>query len=583
MPSPLCRCAVLLLTATLVAGASAPSASLPPPGVAAGTPVVAGGGGASDEAPGDAQGTVIVPLRGDCPLRTGDRLFGDGEPSLGDACTALREVLTRAPEQRVVLDCREEFHPPLAHAEELAAWIRASKGAKHVILLLDHSDDRVLVLAQACDEVVMPEAGLLDVAGLSLTSYYFADALQRLGITFHAVISGSYKTAPEALTRSAPSPEGLQELHELVDGLDHVLLAEAPRAGLTAAQLTAARLQAPQPSAVAVATKLVDHAVEPDGWLQDQPGPVRTHKQGGHETPDLSSLGGILAFWNQLLSGEHAERQPKVVAVVELAGDIMEGQESQPGSTIVPDDTCKMLDGLAKDGRVVGVVVRIDSPGGDAEASDRIHHALARLAAKKPVVALFDAVAASGGYYIGCAAPEILVHHGTITGSIGVFAVAPDASGTLARLGITRVHVGTSPRSEVFSLAGWSEDKETALRAVVADTDRRFQALVAAQRHLPAATVAQLAGGRVYTGEQAVANKLADGYGSLLTAVERVRALAHEPHPLPLEHYPKSGGLLARLGLADTRLGVVPAQLALWAEIAARGQPAVLAWSNCVP
>jgi protease-4 len=530
--------------------------------------------------PDRSQGTVVLPLTGSCAVRTAQGMFGDGAPSQYEVTTQLRSVLQQAAERNVVLDCSEDFHPGLATAEELAAVIRSAKGAKHVSILINQADDRTLVVAAACDEVVMPEAGLLTVGGLSLASYYFADALAKLGITFHAVISGEHKTAPEALTRSAPSPAGAQELHDLVADLDKILVADAVRGGLDAGGIAAARALSPQPAAVAVAQKLVDKAVEPDGWLADLPAPVRTIKDKAHEAPDLSSLTGIMQFMSQLTAGDRQEKKPKVVAVVELAGTIVDGRSSEPGVNIAPGDTDAMLDQLRDDPRVVGVVLRVDSPGGSAEASDHIHHALKRLVAAKPVVALFDAVAASGGYYLACAVPEILVHHGTITGSIGVFAVAPDASATLGLLGINRVLVESGPRADIFGMGAWSDDKEAALKAIVVDTDHRFQALVAANRHLDPKVVETLAGGRVYTGEQAVALKLADGYGTLLTAVQRVRALAHEPDPLPLERYPRAGGLLARLGLANSSLGPVPAQLRLWTALAASSRPSVLAWRN---
>ena len=533
-------------------------------------------------APGPAPaGTVVLSIRGSCPLRAPDGLFGDGEASLFDVTMALRTALMRSTEPNVVLDCARDFHPALATCEELASVIRKSKGAKHVAILLNNADDRVLVIAAACDEVLMPQAGMLQVGGLSLGSYYFSDALAKLGVTFHAVISGAHKTAPEAVTRSAPSNEAKEEFQELCDGLDGVIAGELARGPLTADQLRAARALYPQTSTVAVGQKLVDRAVEPDGWLAALPAPIRHQKEKGRSTPDFSSMSGMFSFFNQIMEGEQEERQPKVVAVVELMGEIGEGESSEPGTSIAPVDTVAMLDELKDDQRVVGVVLRLDSPGGSAEASDRIHHAVERLAAKKPVVALFDRVCASGGYYIGCAAPEILVHPGTITGSIGVFALMPDISGTLTRLGIGRFEVSSGPRADLFSLSAWSDDKEAALRAVVEDTDRRFQAIVAAHRHLDAAVVAKLAGGRVYTGTMAVQNKLADGFGTLVSAVERVRQLAHEDQPLPLERYPKDSGLLARLGLANTALGLLPARLKLWADIAAHRGPSVLAWCNC--
>jgi protease-4 len=244
----------------------------------------------------------------------------------------------------------------------------------------------------------------------------------------------------------------------------------------------------------------------------------------------------------------------KAVAVVELAGEIIGGGDSRPGETIAPLDTCEMLDEIASNERIKAVVLRIDSPGGDANASDRIHHAVRRLTEKKPVVALFDGVAASGGYYIGCAADEIQVHRATITGSIGVFALVPNASAALDLLGVHRHSVSTGPRAETMSVtAPFTSERQAALLQVIEDVDRRFQGLVASRRKIDAAKVHDLAGGRVYIGEQAVANGLADGFGTLSTAVAAARKRAGIEETLPLEVYPRERGLLARLGMGGAQ------------------------------
>jgi len=559
----LASCAVLWLAAGALAGAEAAPA-----------------GAAAEPSPRD--GTVILRLDGTISLRPQENLFGAGDVSLYEATMQLRSVL-RSPERNVVLDCSHGFLPTLSSAEELAAVITAGKGHKHLTMLIDGTNNQAMVVAAACDEVVMPEAGLIEVDGLALSSYYFADALAKLGIQFHAVISGEHKTAPEALTRSGPSPAGAAELTDLVKGLDDVLVRESLRGAMSAGDLAAARARSPQTSSTALSSKLVDATVEPDGWLASRPGPIRTYKDKKDSSPDLSSLPGIIEFWSQLMQGPSQEKHPKVVAVVELAGEIVEGDGSEPGVNIAPGDTCRMFDNLAADPRVVAVVVCIDSPGGSAEASDRIHHAIKRLEAKKPVVALFDSLAASGGYYIGCAAQQILVHHGTITGSIGVFAVAPDLSSALDHLGVHRFLVSSGPRGDIFGLGPWNDEKEAALRAVVSDTDQRFQALVASCRHIPSATVALLAGGRVYDGDDAVKLQLADGFGTLSSAIASARALAHEPEPLPVERYPQRSGLMARLGLAETFLGPIPTSLRLWGEIAQSRLPVVMAWINIRP
>jgi protease-4 len=521
-------------------------------------------------------------LHGNYQLRPPSHLFGDSDASLHEASMAIKRALA-APEPRLVLDCSNGFHPGLAAAEELASVIRDNKKGKKVAILLDEADDQALVVAAACDEVAMPEAGLLDVDGVSLSSYYFADALGKIGVKFHAVASGEHKTAHEALTRSGPSDAAKEELTQLANELDGTLLALSARPALTVDELKAARAKAPQPSSVALATKLVDTAAEPGEWLAKQPGPQRVVKDAKRDIPDLSSMTGLIEFWAQLMQGSKEERQPKVVAVVELAGTIVDGRDGDPGVNVAPGDTCALLDELRDDARVVAVVLRVESPGGSASASDRIHHAVRRLDEKKPVVALFDAVAASGGYYIGCAAREILVHRATITGSIGVFGIAPDASGGLEALGVHRYAVSTGPRADLLGLGPWTDEKEAGLKQVIADVDARFQSLVASRRKLEPAKVADLAGGRVYTGDKAVALGLADGLGTLASAVARARQLAGEGQPLPLERYPREGGLLGRLGLAQSSIGPVPASLRLWLEAARARVPTVLAWSGISP
>lgn len=545
-------------------------------------------GKARVEAGPAAGGTLVVPLAGSLPLQPAPGMFADGDTSLHDATVALRQAL-RAPENTLVLDLSGGFAPTLAAAEELAEVLRAERQAdprpaRRVVALVDGLDDRALVLTAACDEVVMSEAGVLMAMGLYLDSWYLGDALARIGVKVHAVASGEHKTAHEAFTRNAPSPAAKADLRRLVDGLDASLLRLAGRPPCPSASLAAARAEAPQTAERAVALRLADRAAETGDWLAALPEPVRWQQDAGTRN-DLGSLAGLLSFWRLLVDGEDRPRHPRVVAVVELEGEIVEGGDSVPGETIAGEDTSEVFADLAEDERVVAVVVRINSPGGSAGASDRIHHAIRRCIAKdKPVVALFDSVAASGGYYIGCAANEVLVHRTTITGSIGVFAMMPDASGALGLLGIGHHAVGTGPRAGLDDLASpFDDERRRALEAVIAATDHRFHQIVARGRNLPVEQVAALAGGRVWTGEEAVANGLADGFGTLAVAVAHARARAGVAEQLPLERLPRHRGLLARLGLARTAAGVLPARLRLWADAARRRAPTMMAWTNLHP
>jgi len=529
-------------------------------------------------------GTVAVQLSGSLPLRSAPSLFGPADLSLYEATALIRQALA-APEPEVFLDLSSGFSPSLAAAEELVEIIRAERGApgaKKITALIDMLDDRGLIVAAACDEVIVSEAGMVAAMGLSLGTVYMKEALAKVGITVHAVASGEHKTAHETFTANGPSPAAAADLKRLLNGLDATCVALMARPGLDVA---AARARAPQPGALAVELKLADRTAEIGDVLAALPENTRWLEHG-HRAPDLSSLPGMLAFWRQLMEGNDEPRRPKVVAVVELEGEIVDGSDSRPGEVIAGDDTAEMFDDLAKDERVVALVVRINSPGGSATASDRIHHALRRCAKVKPVVALFDSVCASGGYYIGCAAHEIQVHRSTITGSIGVFAIVPDVTGTLDWLGVRRFSVTTGPRADLEDLtAPFTAERQHALEQAIHAIDVRFQELVATTRNLPIESMPGLAGGRVYTGEEAVGNKLADGFGTLLTAVKAARARAGIEQPLPIERHPKDKGLLEQLGLGKAQTLALPGSVRVtrWLAALHRPTPTVLAWCNIAP
>ncbi len=526
-------------------------------------------------AAGEARGTVVVTLTGDLALRPAEGLFGGGEPSLHDATAQLRDALG-GPERRIVLDLSRGFRPGLAAAEELAAVLRERAPGRSVACLIDRIEDAALVVAAACDEVVIVNGGLTAIHGLAAESWYLAPALERVGVRFHAVASGPFKTAPEMFTRDGPSDQARAESRQLLAALDRTLVQLSVRPGFDAAALSKAREAGLQTAQAARTLGIASAAAEPGAWFAAQPQPLR-RLRFGPEAPDLSSLAGMMRFWGQLMGGDDGARPARSVAVVELAGTIVGGEHSMPGETVADGDTVALFDRLRDDRRVAAVVLRLDSPGGDAGASDRIHQAVRRLDGAKPVVCLMDRVAASGGYWIALAAREIRVHRSTITGSIGAFALVPDLDGAIGLLGIRRhVELG-SPHADLFHPGAWDDAKAAIYRGLIADVDDRFRNLVALRRKLPRARVDQLAEGRVFTGEQAIAEGLADGLGNLGSTVARVRELAHEAAPLPLERFPRGGGLAARLGLVDAA-AFVPgaARLAVWADQARRG-PLILA------
>lgn len=243
--------------------------------------------------------------------------------------------------------------------------------------------------------------------------------------------------------------------------------------------------------------------------------------------------------WRQYAIEEEGSGSARI-AVVDINGPIRFGGGGGllGGDGGGMDEVCRQLRMAEGDAAVKAVVVVLDTPGGDVVASDAVHARLLALRAKgKPVVALQRSLCASGGYYISCAADTVLCGKGTITGSIGVIFMSPEVTGLAAKLGVSMNVITSGPRKDIASMFRPMKDDERALlQGMIDQTYAQFLAVVVQGRKghgpVPAAEAAAeaqlrpLADGRVYTGEQALALGLVDGFGHLPEALAEARRLA---------------------------------------------------------
>jgi protease-4 len=207
---------------------------------------------------------------------------------------------------------------------------------------------------------------------------------------------------------------------------------------------------------------------------------------------------------------------------------------------MVSGPTVKTIDELAANEHVKGVVVRINSPGGSATASESIRRALARLADAKPVVFSMGEMAASGGYWITCIGRPIFAEHGTITGSIGVFGLRFQAQGLMQRLGVRMQVVGLDESAAMEAIdRPWSDAIRARVQSFVDDVYERFIALAADSRKLSPDAVERIAGGRVWSGAQARELGLVDAIGGLDDALALVRQTAGVAADLEIRHVPR--------------------------------------------
>jgi protease-4 len=407
-------------------------------------------------------------------------------------------------------------------AAELRGAITRLRGAgKKVAVYLVAGEDLDAWIASAADRVWLAPSGGLAVDGVRARMIYLADALGRLGITAEAVSAGRYKSAPRTFTHTEPSPEELEVEAALLDGAyDALVRGLAEGRGRTPEQIKATidlgGLSAPE----ALAEGLVDALAYPDevgGLLAELAGRdrLRTEQKLFDDGPKVERWGG----------------SPRI-AVVPVIGTIQMGRArgglfSDDGAGA--DDIVDAINKAAADDSVVAIVLRIDSPGGDALASDLIWRAAMLARDKKPVIASMGDVAASGGYYVAAAAHHILAGENTITGSIGVFGLLFNAEGLIGDLGVRSVEQqrGALPGPDLFR--GTTDEERARLQQSVDATYERFLEAVVRGRgeeKITKEALREVAEGRVWTGAQALDRKLVDGQGSIIDALRLARERA---------------------------------------------------------
>lgn len=424
-------------------------------------------------------------------------------------------------------------------ADEVRAAIgRLKKAGKRVAGHFVTGGPVAYFLASSCDEVSMPPAATLEVAGVRTEMMFFKALLDRLGVEAEILQVGEFKGAGEPFTRTAMSP-ALRKQYEFFVGdlYDQLVERVASDRGLAperVREIVDVGVFVPEAAREA---KLVDAVCYEDEAVAalakrlglDKPKLARDYGQKKIDA-DFSGVGGMVKLM-ELLSG-HEGRGPagkgKRIAVVHVVGEIREGKSTDDllmGGAVGSETICKAIREAATDDKVAAIVLRIDSPGGSALASDLIWREAERT--KKPVVASLSDIAASGGYYIAVAADRIVAAPGTLTGSIGVVGGKVAIGGALDKVGVHTDVVSKGKNAGWLSMnEKFSDGEREAFLGTMKDVYRLFTSKVAAGRKLDAEKVESLAAGRVYTGRQALEAGLVDRLGTLDDAIDEAKKLA---------------------------------------------------------
>jgi protease-4 len=395
------------------------------------------------------------------------------------------------------------------------AIARLRDAGRRTVVLLDmaaFSAAREYYVAAAADEVYIVPGGVVPIVGLAAEYFFLGGLWEKLGIEFEVGKAGRYKSAVEAYAGKGMSDATREMANSLLDSINDAFIdAIVSDRRLTRDEVLATIDRAPMLPAELEQLGLVDGSFHLDVLLDEIGGDVVRQKR-----------------YASVLPAEVGFEPVAEVALIYGTGTVVEGRgtTSRSGAPVFASKTVsKAILDAAKDDSIDAIILRIDSPGGSALASEQIWRTLQEARRyEKPIVASFSDLAASGGYYVASGADSIVSAAGTLTGSIGVFALRPVLGGAFEKLGVA-VESLTRGRHADFLLATdpLSEGARKRLQDIVLETYRIFLERVAAGRSLSLEAVDAVAQGRVWTGEQALEHGLVDELGGLHTAVSRVR------------------------------------------------------------
>ncbi len=409
----------------------------------------------------------------------------------------------------------------LAQIQELRDLIGELRAAdRAVVVYLDEAaDNRAYYLASAATEIYLHPAAELDLTGLSAETLYYRGALDLLGVQAEYQRRSEYKSATEPATRHSPSEPASEQLNELLDDLYGALVdGIAQGRSFEPSRVRELVDGGPYTAREAEDRDLVDGLLYPDQLEEELEEVYSEHYQLDEE---------------YLVEPQHSGWQaPRRIAVVVVDGVISSGESAPPtilgGGTVGSETVVQALDQAREDPTVKAVVLRVDSPGGSAFASDDMWRAVRRLRDEdKPVVVSMGGVAASGGYYASADADVIYAQPSTITGSIGVYGGKVSLAGLYEKVGISSTIWARGRKSAMWSSSRPLDPVESeALERMIEETYQQFKSRVADGRDLDDDEVEQVARGRVWSGQRAQQLGLVDELGGLFDAVDRARAEA---------------------------------------------------------
>ncbi|MBK6586813.1 MAG: signal peptide peptidase SppA [Acidobacteria bacterium] len=415
-------------------------------------------------------------------------------------------------------------------ADELRDAIKEFKtGGKPVYAYMEIGTNKEYYIATAADKIFLPPSGDIYVNGFAAEAMFYKGSLDKLGIEAEVIqIGPKYKNAPDQYTKKEMGEGQREVINALLDeyfGRFTAAIAESRKKSVE--DVNTLIDAAPYNAVKAKSIGLID-----DALYRDQVENDLKAKLGYKETDKLRTVSG--GDYREIPSDSLGLNKGERVAVIYASGAINIGPSSSGplnGEMVGSDTLVEAINDAGNDKSIKAIVLRVDSPGGSALASDLMWHAIENAKAKKPVVVSMADVAASGGYYIACNANKIVAQPSTVTGSIGMFMGKPVMKGLYDWLGISNEYVMRGKNAGIFrETEKWTPEERAKMEEMAQSVYYdNFVPKVAKGRSKTDEEVNTLGQGRVWTGTQAKANGLVDEFGGLEKAIDIAKELASLP------------------------------------------------------
>jgi len=445
---------------------------------------------------------------------------------LDDMLAAIRKAKTNDKGKGIYIEAgafAADSYASLQAVRKALADFRSS--GKWIVAYSDSYTQSTYYLASVANKVWVNPQGMIDWHGLASQKIYLKDLLEKVGVKMQVTKVGKYKSAVEMFTVDKMSDADREQTEAYINGIwNNVVNDVAASRHLTASQLNtyADSLITLAPATELVKMKMADQLLYTDQVKAEVKKLLKIDQKDEIYQLSVSDMANV----------KDERKEGDQVAVYYAFGDIVDGAAASPTSlnesVIDAQKVCRDLEKLANDDDVKAVVVRVNSGGGSAYASEQIWHQVSELKKKKPVVVSMGGMAASGGYYMSAAANWIVAEPTTLTGSIGIFGMFPDISNLMTNklslhfdLAKTNKYSDFGTQSRAFNA-----DELAHLGTYIDRGYKLFRKRVADGRHMSEAQVEQIAQGHVWLGQDALKIKLVDQLGGLNEAVSKAAALA---------------------------------------------------------